>query len=90
MADIKYQNDFVIFDRSPKGKAPWITLNDVNVSDSQFCIEYLTEKYGKDLSDGLTVIEKSIGRAFIKMIEESFKWLIQSLIKNYNSESIFN
>ena len=44
------------------------------MSDSQFCIEYLTKLYGKDLSDGLTRIEKSIGRAFLKIIEESLKW----------------
>ena len=43
-------------------------------SDSQFCIEYLTKYYGKDLSDNLTRVEKSVGRAFFKMAEESLKW----------------
>ena len=52
--NVSIKNDFVIFERSPKGKVPWITLNGVDVSDSQFCIEFLSQNYGKDLSDGLT------------------------------------
>jgi glutathione S-transferase len=62
-----------MLERSPKGKVPWITLNGVVVSDSQFCIEYLTKKYGKDLSDNLNTIEKAISRALLKLCEESFR-----------------
>ena len=29
---------------SKKGKTPWITYNDSDVADSQFCIEFLNEK----------------------------------------------
>ena len=63
-----------MFERSSKGQVPWITLNNNDINDSQFCIEYLTKLYGKDLSDGLTMTEKSVGRAFLKLIEESLKW----------------
>ena len=63
-------------DRSAKGKLPYITLNGVDVSDSQFSVEYLTKHFGKDLSDGLTNEQKSIGRAFLKMMENSFFWYI--------------
>jgi hypothetical protein len=61
--------------RSAKGKVPWITYNGVDVSDSQFAIEYLTKTLGKDLSDGLNQIEQSIARGFLKLIEESLRWL---------------
>ena len=30
---------------SKKHKTPWITYNDDDVADSQFCIEYLNEKF---------------------------------------------
>lgn len=63
-----------MFGRSSKGKVPWITYNGIDVSDSQFCIEYLTKQCSKDLSDGLTKTEKSIGRAYLKLVEESLKW----------------
>jgi hypothetical protein len=59
---------------SSKGKMPWITLNGVDVADSQFCIEYLTQAFGKDLSDHLSQAEKSISRAFSKLCDESLRW----------------
>jgi hypothetical protein len=59
---------------SSKGKMPWITLNGVDIADSQFCIEYLTEAFGKDLSDHLSQAEKSISRAFSKLCDESLRW----------------
>ena len=40
---------------SKKHKTPWITYNDVDVADSQFCIEYLNEKFSMFL--GCSYIE---------------------------------
>ena len=74
MADIKYQNDFTMLGRSAKGKVPWITLNEEDVSDSHFCIEFLAKKYNKDLSKDLQPVEKSMARALFKMTEESLFW----------------
>lgn len=62
--------------RSAKGKVPWITYNGIDVSDSQFCIEFLIEKLDKDLSAHLSPYEKSIARAFLKLNEESTRWYI--------------
>ena len=59
---------------SPKGKIPWITLNGEDISDSEFCIEFLKEKFNKDLSSHLTPVEKAIARAFFKLNEESLRW----------------
>ncbi len=61
---------------------PWITYNGQEVSDSQFCIEWLTKKFGKDLSDHLNKYEKSIARGFLKLLEESFKWYYLKLQLN--------
>jgi hypothetical protein len=44
------------------------------MADSQFCIEYLTKAFGKDLSDHLSQAEKSISRAFSKLCDESLRW----------------
>lgn len=74
MASVKYENEFGYLGRSPKGQVPWITLNGVEVSDSQFSIEYLTQNLGKDLSDHLNLVEKSIARGFFKLTEESLHW----------------
>ena len=63
-----------MMDRSAKGKLPYITLNGIDVSDSFFAIQYLAEHYGKDLDDHLTVIERAIGRAFLKLVDGSFGW----------------
>ena len=59
---------------SPKGKIPWIHLNGQIYSDSQFCIDFLASKYEKDLSKHLSITEKAIERAFIKLTEESLFW----------------
>ena len=49
VAGIEYTEDF---DQpmSTKGKSPWITFNKEDYSDSQLCVEMLSEKLeGKDL-----------------------------------------
>ena len=44
------------------------------MGDSQFIIDYLKEKYDKDLSKGLNPTDKAIERAFQKLTEESLFW----------------
>lgn len=60
---------------SPKGKIPWITLNGEHYSDSQFVIEFLIKKYNKDLSAHLSPAEKALARSFLKLNEESLRWV---------------
>ena len=36
------------YTKSEKGKTPWITVNGVNVADSQFAIDYLKRELGVD------------------------------------------
>nr|XP_022344210.1 failed axon connections homolog [Crassostrea virginica] len=61
---------------SAKGKTPWIEYNDTQVSDSQFCIEFLKKKKGIDLNRGLSEQQKAIARAFLKLIEENLYWAL--------------
>jgi glutathione S-transferase len=68
---------------SPKGKIPWLTLNDEDVSDSDFCIKYLQEKYQKNLSEHLSEQEKAIARSFLKLTEESLRWYLFTYSFNF-------
>ena len=68
-----FQNDHA-FRMSAKGKMPWITYNGVDVSDTQFCIEYLNKEFSVDLNKDLSHVERSIALAFQKMAEEHLYW----------------
>lgn len=70
------KNEFSLTGRSAKGQVPFITLNGVDVADSQFCIDYLSAKFGKNLSSHLTAAEKPLARSFFKMCEESLRWYL--------------
>ncbi len=43
---LRYEVDFEE-PMSTKGKCPWITVNGVDVADSQLAIEYLTKEFSK-------------------------------------------
>ncbi len=49
---------------SKKNKSPWITLNGVDMSDSQLSIEYITKTLGKDIEAHLSEEEKAVSTAF--------------------------
>lgn len=70
MAKIKYQNDETI-EFGAKGKMPWITLNGQDVADSQFCIEFLSKKYGINFGAKHTPAALGTAWAFVKLAEES-------------------
>lgn len=67
------QNEHGIF-LGPKGKAPWITYNGVDVADTEFCIEYLSNIKNVDLNKNFSEKDQGSARAFLKMIEESTMW----------------
>jgi len=50
------------------------------VADSQFCIEYLKEKKGIDLSSELTAEQKAIERATRVMLEDNMYYVCQALV----------
>jgi len=75
-AGITYVEDFEQ-PFSAKGKAPWITFNGEDVSDSQFSIDHLVEKLGddKDLSKDLTEEQKGVERAYRALLEDNQYWV---------------
>lgn len=68
-----FQSDFEV-PVGPKGKSPWITLNNVDIADSQICIEMLASKFHKDFSSHLSEEEKAVSRAMLIMTEEHLYW----------------
>lgn len=54
---------------------PWITFNGEDIADSQFCIDYLTQKFNVKISD-YSAAENAVARAFLKLNEESLLWTI--------------
>ena len=69
MNKIKY----VVEDDYPmglKGKSPWITINGVDVADSQLAIEYLANHFGIDMSSHLTTEQRSVARSMRSLIED--------------------
>lgn len=68
-----FQNDFEE-PMGAKGKSPWITLEEVEVADSQLCLELLAKNFHKDLSSHLSYEERAIARAFHIMTEEHLYW----------------
>lgn len=62
------------FVKSKKQKVPWISYNGEQVADSQFCIEYLSKKFGIDLSRDLTTEQRAIAHAFRTMMDEYHFW----------------
>ena len=53
---------------------PFIKLNNYQVEDSQFCIDYLSKIYEKDLNSHLNEEQKAISRLVIKLCDDSLKW----------------
>lgn len=72
---IKYVSDFSE-PMSEKNKSPWITINGLNIADSQLCIEYLTKKFNLDINKGLNNEELIVSRALRFMIEQDLYWVL--------------
>lgn len=66
ISGVDYVSDFDA-PMSSKGKCPWITLNKVDVSDSQIAMEYIADKLNKDLSKHLSPEERAIARYLNKI-----------------------
>jgi glutathione S-transferase len=62
--------------KAPKGKLPYIEDNGTIVPDSSFILSYLKETYGDTIDSHLSVVDKAIAHAFIKMIDENLYWVL--------------
>ena len=73
MAKIPYVNDYG-FNFSKKGKVPWIELDGQEISDSNFCIQFLTKEFQVDIDSHLSATEKAIAHSVRTMLEENTYW----------------
>ncbi|KAJ8304573.1 hypothetical protein KUTeg_018156 [Tegillarca granosa] len=64
------------FGVSSKGQSPFIMINEKEIPDSNFGIDYISDHFGIDPYPGLSKSEKGVARAFLKMIEENLAWTI--------------
>lgn len=76
MAKIPHESDHKSGMSPDKGKTPWISYNNEDVSDSQICIEYLNKKLDVDVNSHLSDPERAVARAFRIMTEEHLYWAI--------------
>ena len=74
---ISYVNDFEE-PMSDKSKSPWITINGVNIADSQLIIEYLTDHFKLEVNPGLDQHALAVSRAFRLLIEQDLYWVLVS------------
>jgi hypothetical protein len=58
---LRYVTDFEM-PWSTKSKTPWITVNKINVDDSQLAIEYLQDLFKLDSNPNLSTKEKAVAR----------------------------
>jgi hypothetical protein len=56
--------------KAPRGKLPYIEDNGRKISDSLLILDYLQSTYGDSLNASLSIEEKSIAKAFQRLIEE--------------------
>jgi glutathione S-transferase len=62
--------------KAPKGKLPFIIDDDVTVSDSQFIIDYLQDKYKVDLDSHLSEQQKAFAYHLGQSLNEDLYWCV--------------
>jgi glutathione S-transferase len=71
--DVVMPEDFTTF---PKAKLPVLMDGDTMVEDSELIRLYLERKYGVRLDAGLTPVQKAIGHALCRMVEERTRYAL--------------
>jgi glutathione S-transferase len=61
---------------APKGKLPYIDDDGTIVADTSFIIDHLKSRYGDPLDDTLTPLQRALGTAFQRLIEENLYWAV--------------
>lgn len=77
MADIPYKIEYVRRpENSPKRTVPWIDDDGVLLADSSFIIDYLKDKFGDRLNEGLDPVQLATAHAVRRMLEENLARII--------------
>lgn len=75
LAKIPFETKPASMTEAPKGKVPYVRLDDGTLmGDSQLIQEELTKIYGVTLDVGLTAEQKALGHALRRMVEEATYW----------------
>jgi glutathione S-transferase len=77
MTGLPYLNRYTINPQNaPKGKLPWIDDDGTALADSGLIIDYLKQKFGDPLDNGLSVRERAEAVAITRLLEEHLYWAV--------------
>ncbi|GAM99408.1 protein C6orf168 [alpha proteobacterium U9-1i] len=74
MAGVAYRKQPAAPNQSPKGQVPFIDDGGDIIADSTFIRAHIERKFGIDLDDGLTSLQRAQAWAFERMLENQFGW----------------
>jgi len=93
MTDIPYTLALGDPREAPKGKVPWIEIDEQKIGDSALIIDYLKLIHGDPLDGQLTPRQQALGHAIRKLLEESLyfvsswsKWVEDKGFEIYSAE----
>lgn len=62
--------------KGPKGKLPFIRIDNRDIGDSSLIIEYLTASQNLDIDRNLSKKDEALGHCLTKTLEERFYWIL--------------
>lgn len=78
MTGLTYENvDHKLKYKSKKGLLPFIELNGKEIADSDLIIKELSEKFEKNLDEGLTAEQRVTSHAFESMLNNHTSWVVR-------------
>ena len=83
----RYVEDFD-YPMSEKSKSPWITVNGVNVADSQFAIDHLKKELSIDMNSKLSDRDKGVclsnmAAEFVDVLTQRRRIQLENMLPNY-------
>lgn len=78
MTEVKFENvDHKMKYKSKKGQLPFVEVNGVEIADSDIIIKELSQIFGKDLDENLTLDQKNVSHAFVSMLNNHTSWVMR-------------
>ena len=77
MTDVPYEVAPLDMANAPKGKVPYIVLEDgIRMGDSTLIVEHLATQHGRSPDAELTAEQRAVSLAFRRMMKEELYWVI--------------
>ncbi|XP_048758676.1 failed axon connections homolog isoform X2 [Ostrea edulis] len=77
MAKVPFLNEHdSVTNKSSKNKVTWIECNGEEVADSEFCIQYVNNKFNVDLDKGFSDEDRAAALAIQRMVDEHLYWAV--------------